>query len=94
MQREFPFGAHNTFSRCRLHVLLAPERPEDPRQDKQGLIIVRFDVGSALKETGRFVKLALGKAGTSIEITGFKQIGIEGDRLIKLRHRLWISLTQ
>ena len=94
MQHELPLSAYDTFPRCRLHVLLAPERSENTRQYQQGLIVVRLDVGGALEKSGRFVKLALGEAGAGIEVMGFKQIGIQGDCLIEFRHRLRISLAK
>ncbi len=43
---------------------------------------------------GRLVKLPLGEAGARTEIMGFKQMGIEGERLIELEHRLRIALAQ
>ena len=66
----------------------------NPSEDKQGLVIVRLDLCGALEMPGRFVKFPLGEAGAGIEVIGFKQIGIEGDRLIELCHRFRMSLAE
>jgi hypothetical protein len=71
-----------------------PERSVNPDQHEQGLVVVGLDLCGALEMPRRFVEFSLGEAGAGMEIMGLERVGIEGERLIELGHRLRVSLAQ